>query len=41
MGATPSQIEGDVADPESDDDEIIKIQHHRRYRVSIVIPLIS
>lgn len=37
MGATPSQIENEVADPdsESDDDEVIKIQHHRRYRVSL------
>lgn len=36
MGASPSQIENEVADPdsESDDDEVIKIQHHRRYRVS-------
>ncbi|XP_037048815.1 uncharacterized protein LOC119083250 isoform X4 [Bradysia coprophila] len=34
MGATPSQIENEVAEPdsESDDDEVIKIQHHRRYR---------
>lgn len=36
MGASPSQVENEVADPdsESDDDEVIKIQHHRRYRVS-------
>lgn len=39
MGATPSQIENDVADPdsESDDDEVIKIQNHRRYRVSFFL----
>lgn len=38
MGATPSQIENEVAEPdsESDDDEVIKIQHHRRYRVSLL-----
>lgn len=37
MGATPSQIENEVADPDSetDDDEVIKIQHRRRYRVSL------
>ena len=37
MGATPSHIENEVADPdsESEDDEVIKIQHHRRYRVSL------
>lgn len=39
MGATPSQIENEVAEPdsESDDDEVIKIQHHRRYRVSVLL----
>lgn len=38
MGANPSQIENEVADPdsESDDDEVIKIQHHQRYRVSFI-----
>lgn len=37
MGANPSQIENEVADPDSetDDDEVIKIQHRQRYRVSL------
>lgn len=36
MGATPSHEDEEVAEPdsESDDDEVIKIQHRRRYRVS-------
>ncbi|KAJ6647546.1 hypothetical protein Bhyg_02769 [Pseudolycoriella hygida] len=41
--ANPSQIENEVADPdsESDDDEVIKIQHHRRYRITTTFPFLK